>query len=324
MKAAVRRMYGPPSRIVIEKLSKSTPNDDELLVKVNVTTINRTDCANLAAKPFIMRFVLGLFKPRKVVLGTDFAGLVISKGKSVKSFEIGDKVFGFVDTGLESQAEFMKIKEKDVFQIPKDIDYSKAIASLEGAHYAYSFIHKVKLRPKQSILINGASGAIGSALLQFLKQFDVHITATCKTKNTELIKSLGAHKVYDYETEDFTIKNDKYDYIFDTAGKSSFRKCKPRLNKNGVFLSSELGKYGLNILLSLISLIFNKKVKIAIPFSTKLTIPYVSNLLEKGIFNPLIDCYYELSNIKEAYTYVLKGQKVGNVLLIIEKRQSTI
>lgn len=143
-----------------------------------------------------MGFVLGLFKPRKIILGTDFAGEVVATGKNVTSFGINDRVFGFNDTGSESQAEYITA-EKKLFPIPEKINYKQAAASLEGANYAYTFIHKVSIQPGQRILINGATGAIGSALLQFVRQYDVHITATCNKKNIELIQSLGADKIYD-------------------------------------------------------------------------------------------------------------------------------
>ena len=222
MKASIRRRYGSPDQIKVESIEKPAPKDNEVLIKVFATTVNRTDCANLTAKPFIMRFVLGLFKPRQTILGTDFAGKVEAIGKNVKSFGVDDKVFGFADTALGSQAEYLTIAEENLFPFPENIDYKQAAASLEGAHYAYTFIHKVDIKPGQKVLINGATGAIGSVLLQFVKQFDVQITATCSTKNIELIKTLGADKIYDYTKEDFTDDKEKYDFIFDAVGKNYF------------------------------------------------------------------------------------------------------
>ena len=173
MKASIRRIYGSPNQIKIEQIEELFPKENEVLIRVYATTVNRTDCANLTANPFIMRFILGLFKPRKIILGTDFAGEVVTTGKNVKSFNVGAKVFGFIDTGSESQAEYLTTTIDNIFPIPENIDYKQAAASLEGAHYAYSFIHKVNIKSGQSILINGATGGIGSALLQFVKQYDV-------------------------------------------------------------------------------------------------------------------------------------------------------
>ncbi len=318
MKVSIRRKYCSPNQIKIENIERPVPQDREVLIKVYATTVNRTDCANLTAKPFIMRFVLGFFKPRKIILGTDFAGEVISIGENVKSYRTGDKVFGFIDTGAESQAEYTIITEENLFSIPEKIDYKQAAASLEGANYAYTFIHKVNIQSDQNILINGATGGIGSALLQFVKQYDVRITATCNTKNIELIKFLGADKIYDYTKEDFTCDNDKYDFIFDAVGKSTFGKCKPLLKEKGIYVSSELGPYSQNVFFPLLTSISNKKVIFPIPYSKQKTIPYIINLLEKGKFKPVIDREYLLEDISKAYEHVIAGQKTGNVLIKVK------
>lgn len=315
MKASIRRRYGSPNQIKIEEIEKPYPEDNEILIRVYATTVNRTDCANLTAKPFIMRFVLGLFKPRKIILGTDFAGEVVTIGKSIKSFNVGDKVFGFNDTGSESQAEYITTTLENIFPIPEDIDYRQAAASLEGAHYAYSFIHKVNIKPGQNILINGATGGIGSALLQFVRQYDVKIAASCNTKNIKLIQSLGADKIFDYTKEDFTDDHDKYDFVFDTVGKSTFGKCKSLLKEKGIYISSELGPYSQNLFYPILTLMSNKKVIFPIPYNKRETIPYTSTLLATGKFRPLIDREYSLEDISKAYEYVIKGQKTGNVLI---------
>ncbi|SDX73375.1 NAD(P)-dependent alcohol dehydrogenase [Flavobacterium degerlachei] len=316
MKACLRRRYGSPNQIKIENIEKPIPKENEVLIRVHATTVNRTDCANLTAKPFIMRFVLGLFKPRKIILGTDFAGEVIALGKNVKSFRIGNKVFGFNDTGSESQTEYLTTTAEHLFLIPKKIDYKEAAASLEGAHYAYTFIHKVNIKSGQKILINGATGGIGSALLQFVRTYDVKIAATCNTKNIKRIQSLGADKIYDYTKEDFTKDNDKYDFIFDAVGKSTFGKCKSLLTENGVYISSELGPYSQNVLYAVSTSIFGtKKVIFPIPYSKRITIPYIINMLENGKFKPIIDREYLLEDIVQAYEYVLTGEKTGNVII---------
>lgn len=317
MKASIRRRYGSPNQIKNENIEEPFPKDNEVLIRVCASTVNRTDCANLTAKPFIMRFVLGLFKPIKIILGTDFAGEVMSIGKNVKSFRIGDKVFGFNDTGSESQAEYITTTAENLFIIPEKIDYKEAAASLEGAHYAYTFIHKVNIQSGQKILINGATGGIGSALLQFVKQYDVTITATCNTNNIKLIESLGADKIYDYSKENFTEYKDKYDYIFDAVGKSTFGKCKPLLKEGGIYISSELGPYSQNLFYSITTLFLNKKVIFPVPYSTQKTIPYIIELLKQKKFKPIIDREYSLEDINLAHEYVLRGEKIGNVIVEI-------
>lgn len=319
MKAAVRRSYGPPEMIRIDNIDTPVPKENEVLIKVVATTVNRTDCANLTAKPFIMRFVIGFFTPKKIIPGTDFAGEVVAVGNLVKRFQINDRVFGFKDTGLSSQAEYMIMRENEnLLHIPENIGYQQAAASLEGEHYAYTFIHKTNIKKGQRVLINGATGAIGSALLQFVKQFDVHVAATCNTKNIGLIQSLGANKIYDYTKEDFTKGNEMYDYVFDTVGKSSFGKCKPILNKGGIYISSELGAFAQNIFFALTTKITgSKKVIFPVPYSPEKTLPYISDRLQKGIFKPVIDKEYSLDDIIGAYQYVMTGKKTGNVIIEI-------
>ncbi|RMA64778.1 NAD(P)-dependent alcohol dehydrogenase [Ulvibacter antarcticus] len=316
MKASIRRKYGSTNQIRVENIEKPIQIGNEILIKVYATTVNRTDCAILTAQPFIMRFILGLFRPRKIILGTDFAGEVVSIGENVKSFKVNDKVFGFNDTGLESQAEYITSTEENLFPIPENINYKQAAASLEGAHYAYTFIHKVNIQSGQRILINGATGGIGSALLQFVKQYDVKITATCNSKNIKLIKSLGADKIYDYTKEDFTSDEDSYDFIFDAVGKSTFGKCKPLLKEKGIYISSELGPYSQNLFYAFTtSVLNNKKVIFPLPYSTQKTIPYIMELLIKEKFEPVIDRVYLLEEIALAYKYVLSGEKTGNVII---------
>ncbi|MFT5077306.1 MAG: NADPH:quinone reductase-like Zn-dependent oxidoreductase [Flavobacteriaceae bacterium] len=317
MKASIRRTYGLPNQIRIENIEKPIPKDNEVLIKVHAATVNRTDCAILTAKPFIMRFVLGLFRPRKIILGTDFAGKVFAIGKNVKSFCINDRVFGFNDMGSKSQSEYLTQTEDNLFSIPDNIDNKQAAASLEGAHYAYTFIHKVNIQSGQKILINGATGGIGSTLIQFVKQYDVTITATCNTKNIKLIESLGADKIYDYTKENFTDDKEKYDYIFDTVGKSTFGKCKPLLKEGGIYISSELGPYSQNLFYAITTMFLNKKVIFPAPYSTQKTIPYIMELLKQEKFKPIIDREYSLEDINLAYEYVLRGEKIGNVIINI-------
>ena len=318
MIAAVRRKYGLPERIRIEEIENPIPKDNEVLVKVYATTVNRTDCANLTGRPFIMHLVLGIFKPRKIIIGTDFAGEVTAVGKDVNAYGIGDRVFGFRDIGSGSQAEYTTETKENLFPIPPNINYKQAAASLEGAHYAYTFINKAQIKPGQEILINGATGAIGSALLQFVRQYDVKITATCNTKNVSLVRNLGADNVYDYTKDDFTQQDDKYDFIFDAVGKSTFGKCRPLLKGKGIYISSELGPYCQNVFYSLFASMTSKKVLFPVPYSAQKTIPFISDLLAKGKFNPVTDREYSLEDISKAYEYVLTGQKTGSVLINIQ------
>lgn len=198
MKAIVYTKYGSPDVLQLKEVGKPVPKDYEVLIRVHATTVNRTDCATIRATPFFMRIITGLFKPKKQIPGTEFAGEIEAVGKSVTSLNVEDKVFGFDDQGSGSHAQYMTIKEDEVMIIPDNISYQQAAASSEGAHYAYNFINKVNAKKGQAVLVNGATGAIGSAAVQLLKYFDLNVTAVCATKNIELVKSLGANKVIDY------------------------------------------------------------------------------------------------------------------------------
>ncbi len=313
MKAAVRKTYGGSEVIRIEKLEDPLPSANEVLVKVNCTTINRTDCANLTARPAIMRLMLGLIKPRNIRIGTDFAGEVVSGGSN---FKPGDRVFGFYDMGWGTQAEIVAIPEEDVLLIPKGIDNAHAVAALEGAHYAHSFIHRANVQPGERVMINGASGAIGSALLQMVKQQDVYIAATTDTRNMDVVSNLGADRIIDYTKEDFTKLPEKFDYVFDTVGKSTFGKCKQILNDQGIYISSEFGPYAQNPFFALLTPLFGgRKVLFPIPYSKEKTMPYILELLKKNAFVPVIDRHYPMAEIEDAYAYVMSGRKTGNVIL---------
>ena len=319
MKAIVYTKYGSPDVLRFEDIEKPIPKDNELLIQVHATTVNRTDCAQLRAKPFIMRFFTGLFKPRKTILGTAFSGRVEAVGKAVNEYQVGDSIFGLDDDGLSSHAEYMALSaDKALTKIPENITYEQAAASTEGAHYAYNFINKVNIESGQLVLVNGATGAIGSAAVQLLKYFGADVVAVCNTENMELVKSLGANRVIDYTKEDFTKNNQKFDFIFDAVGKSTFTKCKPLLKSRGVYISSEPGAMAQNIIFALITPILgNKSVKFPIPTDIKGSVLFIKKLMEQESYMPIIDRKYPLDNIAEAYRYVETGEKIGNVVITI-------
>jgi NADPH:quinone reductase-like Zn-dependent oxidoreductase len=320
MKAVIHKKYGPPSVLKIQNIDKPSPKDNEILIRVYATTVNRTDCAMLSAKPFIMRFFTGLLKPKNPILGTDFAGQIEAIGKNVISFKIGDRVFGLDDSGLSSHAQYMTLQEdKAIAIMPIKSSYEEAAASLEGAHYARNIINKVTIEKNQKILVNGATGAIGSALVQLLKYYGATVTAVCNTKNMTLVKSLGAAFVIDYSKEAFTQSNEKYAFVFDAVGKSSFAKCKPLLESGGIYISTELGWMAENLFYALFTpFVGNKKVIFPIPTDCKVSVLLIKKLIEEGSFKAVIDRTYLLDDISEAFTYVEKGEKTGNVVINLE------
>jgi NADPH:quinone reductase-like Zn-dependent oxidoreductase len=320
MKAAVHTSYGPPDVVRIAEVEKPAARDGEVLVKVHATTVNRTDCGFRAAKPFLVRFFTGLVRPRVAVLGSEFAGDVEAVGSGVRSFEVGDRVFGFSGSRFGAHAEYMAIPEDgSVAAMPANVTFEEAAASTEGSHYALSFIRTAKIRSGQDVLVNGATGAIGSAAVQLLKRLGAEVTAVCDTEHVELVRGLGADRVIDYMAEDFTKDEQRYNVVLDAVGKSSFGRCKRLLKPRGIYLSSDLGPLSQNPILALITpLLGGKRVMFPIPRDNQEMVRYFKELIASGAFKPVIDRRYPLDQIVAAYRYVETGQKIGNVVISVE------
>lgn len=320
MKAAVYTKYGPPEVVKIMEVDKPVPNDNEVLIKVLAATVNRTDSGFRSALYFVSRFFSGLFVPKYQILGNEFAGIIEAVGKNVSTFQIGDKVFGYNDTKFGAHAEYMTMAENDAMTtLPANFNFIEAAPLTEGGHYALCDIRAAKVKPGQNVLINGATGAIGSAALQLVKHFGANVTVVGNTKNLELLKSLGADFVFDYLKEDFTKTEKKFDFIFDAVGKSSYSKCKPLLKEKGIYISTELGKNGENIFYSLTTPVFGgKRVMFPLPSIKKDDVVFIKELAATGKFKPAIDRKYKLDQIVEAYKYVESGQKTGNVVITFE------
>ena len=284
MKASVSNKYGPPDILQFKELDKPVPKDNEVLIKIIATTVNRTDCATLRAVPFFARIITGLLKPKKIIFGSEFSGSIEAVGKNVSSFNIGDEVFGLNEDGFGTHAEYMTKSEDSTFTIkPNNISFKQAAASSEGAFYAYNFINKVNLKTGQKVLVNGASGGISSAAVQLLQYYGADVTGVCSTKNIDLVKSLGIDSIVDYTKEDFTKTEQRYDYVFDSVGKSSFFKCYKILKPGGVYLSSDLGYMAQNLFLPMITSIIkpifgNKKTAFPIPTDCKKFILFIKKL----------------------------------------------
>ncbi len=319
MKAIVYENYGPPEVAQLKEVPKPKPKVNELLIKVYASTVNRTDSGFRSAEYFISRFWSGLLRPKYQILGCEFSGVIEEIGESVTTYKVGDKVFGFNDKTCGGHGEYLTIAETDAITLmPAGISFEEAAALTEGAHYALVDIKAAKVEKGQKVMVYGATGAIGSAAVQLLKHFGAIVTAVGNTKNIEMVKSLGADIVIDYQTQDFTKTEDRFSFIFDAVGKSSFGKCKPLLTENGIYISTELGKNGENIFLALYTPIFSKKkLLFPIPTISKEDVIFLKELAEKGEFKPVIDRYFKLEQIVEAYKYVESGQKTGNVIIKI-------
>jgi len=320
MRAAVQDRYGPPEVVRIADVDRPSVGDGYVLVKVAATSVNRTDCACRAARPFFMRLFTGLRRPRGVGLGTEFAGTVEQVGRRVSAFSVGSRVFGYSDGSYGAHAEYLAVPEHgSIATIPVGVTFSQAAVSTEGAHYALAQIRGARIVAGQDVLVNGATGAIGSAAVQLLKTLGVTVTAVCDSSGLELVRGLGADRVVDYTTEDFTRSDRTYDVVLDTVGKSSFTACRPLLRPAGVYISSELGRLAENPLRALVSpLQRGQRVKFPVPRHDQGLVGHLRELLETGAFRPVVDRSYALDEIVEAYRYVETGRKTGNVVILVD------
>jgi NADPH:quinone reductase-like Zn-dependent oxidoreductase len=319
VKAAVHTRYGPPDVVRIEEVPTPEPRTGELLIKVRAATVNRTDCGFRGADPVIVRFFTGLTAPRRTILGSEFSGEVEAVGEGVTSFAVGDEVFGLSDNDHGAHAEYIRVRESgSVARKPAGVTHEQAAPTCDGAILALTALRRAKLRKGQRILVNGASGAIGSAAVQLARHMGAEITAVCGTQNLELARSLGASRVIDYTREDFTKVGERYDVVFDAVGKSSFRRCRPLLEQRGAFLFTDLGFLWHGPFLALLTrFVGSRRMMIPIPRHDQSDIRLLRDLVEGGEPRPVIDRSYPLGEIVEAYRYVETGQKTGNVVITV-------
>ena len=319
MKAVVYTKYGSPNVLQHKEVKKPIPKDHEVLIKIIATTVNRTDCGFRNPEYLAVRLVGGLFKPKKQILGSELAGVVEATGQHVKAFKPGDAVFGLSTFNFGTHAEYICIAEnKSIIIKPANITFAEAAAVSDGGFLALANIRKIDFSKQPNILINGASGSIGTASVQFAKYFGAKITAVCNTKDFELLKSLGADEVIDYTKEDFTKNGQLYDVVIDAVGKSSFFSCRKILKSKGIYFSTELGYLSQNIFLALITPILGgKKVQFPLPKDHKEDIVFIKELMEAGKYKAVIDRTYPFEQLVDATRYVETGQKVGNVVITI-------
>ena len=324
MRAVVFDRYGPPDVLRLEDVERPVPKEAEVLVKVHATTVNRLDCATREANrrsglalSFMSRLVFGLRRPKRRVLGTEFAGEVEAVGAAVREFAVGDKVFGTSGLSFGAHAEFVCMRESArIAHMPAGMTFAEAAPICDGALNALTCLKQADLRKGRRILIYGASGAIGTAGVQLARYFGADVTAVCNTKNLELVKSLGADRVIDYTQEDFTRNGQTYDVIFDAVGKHSFRRCRGSLEPRGIYLPTDGFA---NLILALVTpRLGGKKVLFQIPpRQTKQDVLFLKELIEAGKYRPVIDRRYPLEDVVEATRYVETEQKTGNVVLTI-------
>lgn len=323
MKAVISERYGSPDILELRQIPKPEPKAGEVLVKVHATTVTRTDLGMLRAKPFIVRFFDGLRKPKHTILGMDFAGTVEATGPNVTSFEPGMRVFGLSPNEFGCHAEYVCVSEKGAIAvIPDDFEFAEAVVC-EGAWYADNYLQALRMQPGDSILIYGASGAIGTAAVQLAKIYGTEVTAVVSTRHLKLAASLGADRVVDYSAEDFTQLGQMYDYVLDAVGKTSYFQCRNLLKPKGVFAATDFGPWLQNPLLATWSAISrSRRVLFPLPKGSESFVPRLKTMMAAGAYHAVIDREYSLDEIAEAYRYVETGEKAGIVVVDIASGES--
>lgn len=316
MKASVSAHYGSPDVIRVSEVWKPEPKAGEVLIKVHATTVTRTDDGMLRPHPFFIRLSAGIFRPKCTTLGMDFAGTVEAIGNGVTSFEPGAQVFGMSPYDYGAHAEYLCVPEDGLIAaMPVGACFGEVVVC-EGAWYAYTCLKKVGLKRGDKILIYGASGAIGTAAVQLAKYYGADVTAVVATRHLDLAKSLGADRVIDYTTEDFTEVGETFDCVFDAVGKTTYFRCRKLLNPDAIFAATDLGPWWQNIFLELWSSVTGgNRVVIPFPKISKGFVDFLKARMEVGELRAVIDRHYPFEEIADAYRYVETAQKTGIVVI---------
>ncbi|MFX1250108.1 MAG: NAD(P)-dependent alcohol dehydrogenase [Promethearchaeota archaeon] len=332
MKAIVYTEYGPPEVLKLTEVDKPTPKDNEVLIRIYATTINYGDIIarnfrNVSPRKFAMPMLFwffakldfGIRKPRKKILGNEFSGVIESVGKDVTLFKEGDQILGYSGQSLGAYAEYITLPENGVLSLkPSNMTYDEAAVVPMGSILALNLLRRANIQPGQKILINGASGGIGSATVQLAKShFGAEVTGVCGTPRLEWVKSLGADKVIDYTKEDFTKSGETYDVVFDCSlGKSSFGRVKNSLKQNGrYFLVSFKTRQLVQMLRT--KIIGSKKVICVLLPEKGEDLREVKKLVEAGKFKAVIDKRFPFEQMAAAHTYVEEGHKKGHVVITL-------
>jgi NADPH:quinone reductase-like Zn-dependent oxidoreductase len=328
MKAIVYTEYGPPDVLHLTEVTQPVPADNEILVKVHAAPVNFGDLmarnfGNISAGEFNMpailyfpaRLAFGWRKPKKPILGSEFAGTVAAVGAAVTRFKPGDAVFGYPGQKMGAYAEYLCIAEDGMVAIkPANLSYAVAAAVPYGGLTALTLLRRVNIRPGQKVLINGASGGIGAAAVQLAKHYGAEVTGVCSTPRLEYVKALGADQVIDYTKEDFTQNGETYDLIFDILGRSSFARCKGSLKANGVYL---LASFKMKAVLQMLwtKWVGDKKVICAFSNEKSADLVFLKELIEAGPYTALVDRTFPMEAAAEAHRYVESGHKQGSVVI---------
>ncbi len=316
MKAVVNERYGSADVLDLRDIPAPEPKTGEILIRVHATTVGRTDSCALRAHPFFVRLYTGLRRPKRTVLGLDFAGTIEKVGKGVTTFTPGARVFGLTPGGYGAHAEYVCVPEDGaVSAMPSGTRFDEAVVG-EGAWYANTYLKTFNLKPGHNILIYGASGAIGTSAVQLSHFYGAEVTAVVSSLHLDLARRLGADRVVDYTAKDFTLIGDSFDFVLDAVGKTSFFQCRPLLKPEGVFAATDLGPWWQNPILAIwSSLTGSGRVVFPTPRSNQSFVEFLKTRIDAGEFHAVIDRKYPLRDIADAYRYVETEQKAGIVVI---------
>jgi NADPH:quinone reductase-like Zn-dependent oxidoreductase len=320
MRAVVHDRYGPPEVLRVAELEQPVPKDDEVLVRVHASTVTRGDAMGVRSVEYrFTRLFTGIRRPRRTVIGTEFAGRVEAVGRAVTEIRVGDEVFGI---GRGANAEYVTVSESGVIaEKPTGLTYEEAAALPDGSLLALTCLRPAYPLRGKSVLVYGAAGSIGTAAVQLLAHhFEADVTAVCDTKDVELMRSLGARDALDRFREDFTKNGKTYDVIFDAVGKHSFRRCRRSLKPQGIYITVDLGvMYHVPLAALVTRFVGSRRAKLGIGRYRKGDLLLVKELVDTGRYRPVIDRSYALDEVVEATRYVETGQKTGNVVLRVSE-----
>jgi len=321
MKAVVYEKYGPPEVLELREIDEPSMADDEILVKVQAASIQQTDIRFRTGTPFLARVLAGLFRPKNPILGCDYSGTVEATGKNVSEYNVGDEVYGQLDRRTGTHAEYVSVTTKEVSPKPRNLDFlGAASVGVAGSIALQCLRDHGEIQHGQKILINGASGGIGSFAVQIAKYYGTEVTGVCSTANLDLVKSIGADHVIDYTKEDFTERIGEYDIIFDAVRKNTFAKCKNALTPKGIYVTTELGP-SLILQMKMDSNPNGKRVVGVLMKVDMEDLDFLTKLIEAGEVKPVIDRTYPLEEIADAHRYVEKGHAKGKVIMIMGEIQ---
>jgi NADPH:quinone reductase-like Zn-dependent oxidoreductase len=316
MKAMVYHNYGSPDNLELQEIEMPAVKDDDVLVKVHAASVNWLDWHFLAGTPFLARIMAGLLKPKNKVLGIDVAGRVEAVGANVTQFQPGDEVFGASSHGCF--AEYVCVSEEGVVTKPANMTFDQVAAVPGAATPALQALRDHgQIQPGQKVLINGASGGVGTFAVQIAKSLGAEVTGVCSTRNLDMVRSIGADQVIDYTQEDFTQNVERYDLVFDAVAKRSFSDCKRALKPHGIYVTTEFSP-----LLALEglwkSMTGRKKMVPVLPKPpNKMDLVFMKELLEGGEVTPVIDRRFSLSEVPDALRYLAKGHARGKVVITV-------